>query len=130
MDISEVKKKTGLAVSKIRYYEEVGLINSTGRRGLKRLFSSDVIQKLAFITLAKNSGFSLSEIKSMINKSGDFTVNKNLLLEKAQEVENQIRRLQKMKKGLVHVSACPEANHFKCKNFIKLLDDSLKPISH
>lgn len=39
LDITEVAQTSGIPTSTIRYYEEVGLITSTGRRGLKRLFA-------------------------------------------------------------------------------------------
>jgi len=42
MDITEVAKTSGLPASTLRFYEEKGLIQSTGRVGLRRLFNSDV----------------------------------------------------------------------------------------
>ena len=40
LDIAEVARRTGVPASTLRYYEEKGLITSTGRRGLRRLFDA------------------------------------------------------------------------------------------
>ena len=39
MDIAEVAKRSGMPASALRYYEEKGLIESTGRAGLRRTFA-------------------------------------------------------------------------------------------
>ena len=62
LDIGEVTERTGVAVSTLRYYEERGLIESVGRRGLRRQFSADVVDRLALIALGRAAGFSLEEI--------------------------------------------------------------------
>ncbi len=52
IDIVEVSKRSGIPASTLRYYEEKRLIQSYGRRGLRRLFKPEVLQRLALITLA------------------------------------------------------------------------------
>lgn len=51
MDIAEVAKRSGVPASALRYYEEKGLIASTGRSGLRRTFSPSVVDQLALIAL-------------------------------------------------------------------------------
>ncbi|WP_444822943.1 MerR family DNA-binding transcriptional regulator, partial [Vibrio parahaemolyticus] len=43
MDIAEVVKKSGLPTSTLRYYEQLGLIRSIGRNGLRRQYSPEVL---------------------------------------------------------------------------------------
>ncbi len=57
MDIAEVAKASGLPASTLRFYEEKGLIKSYGRNGLRRLFSANVVERLALISLGRNAGF-------------------------------------------------------------------------
>lgn len=64
LDISEVARRSGLPASTLRFYEERGLIASIGRRGLKRLFSADVVERLALIRLGRLAGFTLEEMAS------------------------------------------------------------------
>ena len=51
MDISEVARRAGVPASTLRFYEERGLITSTGRRGLHRVFEPDILERLALIAL-------------------------------------------------------------------------------
>ncbi|HSX56098.1 MAG TPA: MerR family DNA-binding transcriptional regulator, partial [Sphingomonas sp.] len=46
LDIAQVAKRSGVAASTLRYYEERGLIESIGRRGLRRTFDPGVLERL------------------------------------------------------------------------------------
>jgi DNA-binding transcriptional MerR regulator len=70
MDIVEVAKRSGLPASALRYYEEKGLIASTGRQGLRRTFADSVLDQLSLIALGQAAGFSLGEIKGMFSHDG------------------------------------------------------------
>jgi MerR family redox-sensitive transcriptional activator SoxR len=56
LDIGEVAERSGVPASTLRYYEEKGLVASTGRRGLRRLFDPGVLERLALIALAEIFG--------------------------------------------------------------------------
>ena len=53
MDISEVVRHSGVAASTLRFYEDKGLIRSIGRHGLKRVYGSGVLDRLALIALGR-----------------------------------------------------------------------------
>jgi DNA-binding transcriptional MerR regulator len=120
MDISEVAKATGLPASTLRFYEEKGLIQSIGRFGLRRLFSANVIERLALIALGRNAGFSLDEIGEMFTPEGP-DINRALLLAKADELDRKIKELTAMRDGLRHAAVCNAPNHFECPKFLRLL---------
>lgn len=120
MDIAEVAKVSGLPASTLRYYEEKGLIKSYGRNGLRRLFSANVVERLALISLGRNAGFSLEEIYEMFTPDGP-VINRELLLAKADELDNKIAELTAMRDGLNHAAVCKAPNHFECPKFLRLL---------
>lgn len=62
LDIGEVVRRCGIPASTLRYYEEKGLIVSSGRHGLRRQYDADVLERLALISLGRTAGFSLDEI--------------------------------------------------------------------
>lgn len=70
LDIGEVAARSGVPASTLRYYEEIGLIGSLGRRGLRRQFDADVLLRLSLIGLGKAAGFSLVEIAGMFGPNG------------------------------------------------------------
>lgn len=121
MDIAEVSKRSNLPASTLRYYEEKGLIHSVGRKGLKRIFANNIIERLAFISLAQAAGLSLDEIKNMLGVNS-IQVDRERLLSKAEELDGQIRQLESMRDGLRHAANCPASDHFECPNFLRLLN--------
>lgn len=120
MDITEVAKASGLPASTIRFYEEKGLIQSCGRNGLRRLFSANVIERLALISLGRSAGFSLDEIAEMFTPEGP-DINRALLLAKADELDRTIEMLAAMRDGLRHAAVCKAPSHFECPKFLRLL---------
>ena len=52
MDIAEVARRSGVPASALRYYEEKGLIASTGREGLRRTFPDRVLDQLSSLSVA------------------------------------------------------------------------------
>lgn len=121
MEISEVVKKSGVPASTLRYYEEKGLIQSIGRQGIKRVFSSDVIQRLALIALGRATGFSLNEIAQMFGVDGQPRIKSEELLAKADELDRQIARLTAMRNGLRHAAHCPAPSHMECPKFQRIV---------
>ena len=121
LDITEVARRTGVPASTLRFYEEKGLIASTGRRGLHRLFAPGVIERLALIGLGRTAGFALDEIARMFAPDGQIRIDRKMLAAKAEELDGTIRKLTAMREGLRHAAACPAPSHLECPTFRRLL---------
>ena len=107
--IGSVAKESGVPIKTIRYYEELGLLKTSGRtEGGFRIFSSDVLARLNFIKRAQRLGLSLAEIKDFldIHDRGELPCEhvQIKLSDKISEIEQQIQQLQILKlelKGLL-----------------------------
>ena len=121
MDIVEVARRSGMAASTLRFYEEKGLIASIGRRGLRRLFDPRVLERLALISLGRSAGFTLDEMTRMFGPDGRPRIDRQMLAAKADELDRTIRRLSAMRKSLRHAVACPARSHMECPVFRRLL---------
>ena len=67
MKIGELARRTGVRVQTIRYYEQIGLLPEPPRRESGyRKFGEEDIRRLQFIQRAKRLGFSLKEIKELL----------------------------------------------------------------
>jgi DNA-binding transcriptional MerR regulator len=121
MDIGEVAMRSGASPSALRYYEEVGLIRSVGRHGLRRQFHPSVLLKLSLIELGKVAGFSLSEIAGMFGDDETLNIPRADLHAKADELDRQITRLRVLRDAISHVADCPAPSHLECPHFRKLL---------
>src|SRR4051794_28917563 len=107
LDIAEVARRSGLPASTLRFYEEKRLITSIGRRGLRRLFDTDVLERLALIALGRAAGFSLDEIAAMFAPDGRVRIDRKMLASKATQLDRTIRKLGALRDGLKHAAACP-----------------------
>ncbi len=121
MDITEVAKRSGVPASTLRFYDEKGLITSIGRRGLRRLFGANVLERLALIALGRSAGFSLDEIARMLGADGRPQIDRKLLADKAEELDSSIRKLTAMRDGLRHAAVCSAPSHMECPTFRRLL---------
>ncbi|BAY99283.1 transcriptional regulator [Tolypothrix tenuis PCC 7101] len=127
--IGVVAKESGVPIKTIRYYEELGLLQSSGRtEGGFRLFSVDVLERLHFIKRAQSLGLSLSEIKEFLNvhDSGNLPCEhiKIKLEQKVKAIDEQIQQLMILRQelsGLLsgweikpdnnHATICPIIEH-------------------
>ncbi|QYJ75106.1 helix-turn-helix domain-containing protein [Shewanella sp. FJAT-52076] len=126
MDISQVAKQSGVAASRLRYYEEKGLIHSNGRDGLKRVFPPGILERLALIALGQSAGFSLDEIAGMLGTDGVPEIDKAKLVEKADELDARIQRLSTMRDGLRHAAQCSAPSYLECPKFQRLMQHAAK----
>jgi DNA-binding transcriptional MerR regulator len=125
MDIAEVAKRSGIAASTLRFYEDKGLISSVGREGLRRRFDPRVLDQLALIALGQSAGFTLDQIASMFSPDGRPSIDRSMLSAKADELDATIRRLKAVSNGLRHAAVCPAPRHSECPTFQKLLKAAL-----
>lgn len=67
LSIGEVARRAGVAPSAIRYYERVGLLPAPARNGGRRTYAPEVLDLLAAIGVAKSAGFSLAEVRRLMD---------------------------------------------------------------
>lgn len=121
MDIAEVARRSGVRASALRFYEKQGLVTSVGRVGLRRQFGPDVLERVALVVLGRDAGLTLDEIGRMVAVDGSPRVDRTLLTEKAEAIDDTIRRLTSMRDGLRHAAACKAEDHMRCPKFRRLL---------
>ncbi len=68
ISIGQLAKRTGLAVSAIRYHEEQGLVAPERNAGGQRRYLRSDIRRLSFVLIAQQFGFSLEEIRRELEK--------------------------------------------------------------
>lgn len=68
LPIGELARRTGLAVSAIRFYEDKGLIQAFRTMGNQRRFLRSDTRRLSFILIAQKLGLGLAEIEAELSK--------------------------------------------------------------
>ena len=97
--IGKLSKETGLSVQTIRYYEQLGILPEPARTDSGyRNYSDDYFEHINFIKNAREFGFSLEEIKVLVNlKSSEAALGKDvkeIVNSKIQEIDEQIKSLE------------------------------------
>lgn len=127
--IGEIAKLCAVNIETIRFYERKELISPIRRlESGYRIFSEETVKKIKFIKHAKELGFTLIEIRELLNlqvsqKSTCNIVNKKAK-NKIEEIKKKINMLNRMKDILIDLS-------FSCENkkltedcpIIKMLDE-------
>jgi MerR family redox-sensitive transcriptional activator SoxR len=110
LSIGEVAKKAGVNVSAIRFYERQGLLPDPERAGGQRRYTDTAVQRLGIIDIAKQAGFSLDEVGTLLT-STDHGVPAHeqlqaLAARKLPEVDALIERAETMREWLTAASDC------------------------
>ena len=112
LTIGQLARNAGMGVETVRFYERRGLIAEPARTASGyRQYPKDVVARLNFIRRAKELGFSLREIKELLELRVDpdttCGVIKQRAVAKITEIEVRIAALEKIKQALVRLSmAC------------------------
>ncbi len=108
----ELAKESGVNSATIRYYEKIDLLPEPPRSNAGyRLFSNESVNRIRFIKQSQELGFSLKEIKELLNlrvtpEATTSDVRKRAT-EKIDEIGDKIKRLGEMKKSLkILVDTC------------------------
>ncbi len=101
MTIGEVAQQVGVETSTLRYYESLGVLPPPRRVSGQRRYTPTVLKVMQIINVAKEVGFTLSEIRTLLNGFSPDTAPselwKELARQKLPEVEALIVRAQGMK---------------------------------
>ena len=122
LDIGEVVAHTGLAPSALRFYEQRGLIASSGRNGLRRTYDADVLDRLALIACAREAGFGIAEIARFLSAGPDDGDLRDRMAVKVEELDVLIARLTRMRAGLRHAVTCDHEPLVACPEFKQTLN--------
>ncbi|MBN6740993.1 heavy metal-responsive transcriptional regulator [Acidithiobacillus ferrivorans] len=109
--IGRLAREAGLAAETLRYYERIGLIQPVQRtRSNYRLYDGEAESRLRFIRRAQNLGFSLAEVKDLLDISSrvenDMGEVKALTEQKLAEIDFKIADLQRMRTALAQQTEC------------------------
>jgi MerR family mercuric resistance operon transcriptional regulator len=112
MHIGEAAGRAGVNIRTLHYYERIGLLPRPARTESNyRLYSSDTLRRVRFIKRAQDLGFTLTEIRELLDLRIDRKATCADVRERAEakivDVEERIRTLRAMKRALTRLSdAC------------------------
>jgi len=111
LTIGEVAKRSGVATSALRFYEEEGLIRSERNDAGHRRYPRAVIRRVAFIVFAQKVGLTLEEIRAELAKLPSNRVPERadwakLSASWAKRIRARIEELERLQLGLTECIGC------------------------
>jgi MerR family redox-sensitive transcriptional activator SoxR len=119
--IGQLSTRAGVAASALRFYEEHGLLSPESRSSSgRRLYTRDVLRRVAFIRSAQRVGLSLEEIGAALSTLPDGrtpTTDDWAALSRAwrPRLDDQIRRLEALRDDLDSCIGCGCLSLERCK---------------
>jgi len=120
MTISDIAKRSGVAASALRFYEQRGLIRSERAGSGHRRYPRAVLRRIAFIVFAQKIGLSLDEIAAELAKlpadraptGKDWS---RLSSTWTSRIDQRIAELERLKAGLTQCIGCGCLSLQKCQ---------------
>ncbi|WP_027006906.1 redox-sensitive transcriptional activator SoxR [Conexibacter woesei] len=120
LPIGEVSRRSGVAASALRFYEERGLITSERAGSGHRMFPRPVLRRIAFIVFAQKVGLTLDEIGAELEKlppdraptRADWS---RLSAGWSGRIDERIAELERLKAGLGECIGCGCLSLDRCK---------------
>ena len=109
--ISEVSRRSGVAASALRFYEDRGLIRSVRVDSGHRRYSRAVLRRIAFIVFAQRVGLTLDEIRAELAKLPENRVPERsdwaeLSGTWTKRIDERIAELERLRAGLARCIGC------------------------
>jgi MerR family transcriptional regulator, redox-sensitive transcriptional activator SoxR len=120
LTIGEVSRRSGVAASALRFYEERGLIAAERAGAGHRRFPRPVLRRIAFIVFAQRVGLSLQEIGAELSKlPPDRAPTRRdwarLSSGWTERIDDRIAELQRLKAGLTECIGCGCLSLDRCR---------------
>ena len=111
MTISDISRRSGVAASALRFYEERGLIKSERAGSGHRRYARAVLRRIAFIVFAQKLGLSLGEVGAELAKlPGDRVPERadwgRLSRSWTRRIDKRIQELKRLQRGLTECIGC------------------------
>ncbi len=131
LTIGELAKRTGVATSALRYWEEIGLMPVPVRASGQRRYPESAVLLVGAILLLRDVGFTLRESKALLASRAD-TVDgwRKLGQRKLADLDEQITKARTAREAITHALSCPHDDITTCPNFTSVIAAGLagKPL--
>lgn len=121
MTISQLAKSGGVGVETVRYYQRRGLLPDPrpqkSRTSGTRHYGEDEARRLRFIRSAQNAGFTLEEIRELLDldSKGDRARARKMATARIEALDVRIAELQRVRQALASLARdCAAAKKAPC----------------
>lgn len=125
--IGEVAALFGLKTSALRYWEDQGLLEPSGRKSGRRVYDQDDLRRITLIATWRNTGLmELQEIRVVLNGGSDTRTWRQTVQARMNAINAQRERLDTAHNYLAQLATCP-CDHpaATCPHLARQVDETL-----
>jgi DNA-binding transcriptional MerR regulator len=122
LSIGELAARTGVAVTALRYYDELGLVRPRDRASGQRRYAESAVRAVGVVLFLRDVGFSLAEIAALTGDAARQDRWAEIVERKLAEVVEQQHRLTVARTALEHARECPAEHPSRCPRFWSIID--------
>jgi DNA-binding transcriptional MerR regulator len=123
LTIGELARRTGVAASALRYYEELGLLPAPPRVSGQRRYPESAVTIVAAIRLQCDAGFTLAEQRALLAPGEGAPDWRELAQRKLAELDERIARAQAARDAISHGLRCPRRDATQRPDFQAVCPD-------
>lgn len=118
LTIGELARRTGVAPSALRYWEEFGLLPTPARVAGRRSYPQSAVGLVGMILVLRGVGFTLREARALIDSpSSSADEWRESARRKLTELDQRIAHAQAARAAIAHSLTCPHESLQQCSNF-------------
>ena len=125
LSIGELAARTGVAVTALRYYDQLGLVRPQRRASGQRRYSESAVRVVGVVLFLRDVGFSLAEVGELLAGDPPTARWRDLIDRKLDALAEQEHRLAAARAALEHARSCPAEYPSRCPRFWTVIDGRL-----
>jgi DNA-binding transcriptional MerR regulator len=122
LSIGELAARSGVAVTALRYYDELGLVRPQRRVSGQRRYAPSAVRAVGVVVSLRDVGFSLAEISELIVDRPRTRRWTELVERKREALAEQEHRIVVARTALEHARDCPASDPWRCPRFWTVID--------
>ena len=123
--IGELARRTGVKVTTLRYYDELGLVRPDARASGHRRYAESAVRAVGVVLFLREVGFTLAEVAELLAAGGRTERWSALVDRKLAEVAERQHQLAVARAALEHGRHCPSEDPTRCPRFAAIVDAHL-----
>jgi len=118
LTIGDLARRTGVATSALRYWEDQGLLTAPERVAGQRRYPPSAVDQVGEILILRDVGFTVRELKTLLAlRTSAAPAWRELQRRKLAELDARIARAQAARTAIAHGLDCPHEDVHDCPNF-------------
>lgn len=125
LSIGELATRTGVAITALRYYDELGLVRPVTRTSGRRRYADSAVRAVGVVLFLRDVGLSLAEVGELTARGARSNRWASVIDRKLADLAEQEHRLAAARTALEHARDCPAEGPSRCPRFWAIVDARL-----